>query len=622
MQSDEGNRTGCITALGFFSIAKGNYYMKQKLLTRLILGAFAGAAAVGTVQAGQITASSTNVAREVITTNTQTIASPVISYRFAGDIDATVQQQEFQVQFILEGGATWSGLPTADAYSITPTAGTDTGVPGAGGVDFTIVSQGISVDGTTLWATLRVPVAPVGAWVDSLLDQPIITLNGIGTTTAATINNLYTVVGDIVNDYNTSGVCTDNKNLFVNFRHFKLLANPAAIAVETTNGIGDEHTRGGATNRAGIINFPTNIRPAIATSTGNAKVNVSAANLQFTGTLGTSYVSTTMANLGTVTLVQNATGYDSNLVNQYLLAGSGAGLSPVAVAVANNGLVETEKVDVVVTATNGFVVGGTLWLDTGAGCATATVSGGGAATPINVANAAGPITLTVATAQLVAAFGASGTGPVNVCYGVAGIGTPIPLSAFSAVATVDKANAGANLNEQNNVCNGNLYSLGGGVKIDVRNYANSLQTANTGWMSVIRLINNSEVRTIDVWGQMIHADGTYGAWGKLTDLLPRAVLNLTSADVDALLVNAPATIVGTNGPAVSQDLARGGSRLRITSNAGSTLRVQNYLYNPASQNFIEASSTQAVDFEGNTDRAPVNEGQYQSQDAFLGINGR
>ncbi len=595
--------------------------MKQKLLTRLILGAFAGAAAVGTVQAGQITASSTNVAREVITTNTQTIVSPVISYRFAGDIDATVQAQEFQVQFILEGGALWVGLPSADAFTITPTAGTDAGVPGVGGTDFTITSQGISADGTTLWATFTVPVAPAGAWTDSLLDQPIITLNAAGATTGATINNLYTVVGDIVNDYNTRGVCTDNKNLFVNFRHFKLLANPAAIAVETTNGIGDEHTRGGATNRAGIINFPTNVRPAIATSTGNAKVNVSAANLQFTGTAGTSFVSTTIANLGTVTLVQNATGYDSNLTNQYLL-NAVPGLSNVGVAAVNNGYVEVEKVDVTVSATNGFVVGGTLWLDTGVGCATAVVSGGGAATAIVAGNAAGPITLSIGTAQVNGAFGATGTGPVHVCYGVAGIGTPIPLSAFSAVALVDKANAGVNLNEQNNICNGNLYSLGGGVKIDVRNYANSQQTANTGWMSVIRLINNSEVRTIDVWGQMIHADGTYGAWGKLTDLAPLAVLNLTSAAVDALLVNAPATAVGLNGPAVSQDLARGGSRLRITSNAGSTLRVQNYLYNPASQNFIEASSTQAVDFEGNTDRAPVNEGQYQSQDAFLGINGR
>lgn len=612
--------------------------MKQKLLTRLILGAFAGAAAVGAVQAGQITASSTNVAREVITTNLQLINSPSISYRFAGDINATVQAQEFQVQFILQNGAQWGTLPSADAFSITPTAGTDAGVEGVGGTHFTVVSSAIDVGNPAiLWATFRVPVAPVGPWTDSLLDQPIITLNRAGAGTPAAINNLYTVVGDIVNDYNTSGICVANRSLSVEFRHFKLLANPAAIADGTTNGTADEHTRSGSTNTAGIINFPTNIRVAIAASTLGAKVNVAGANLNFssTGTPGTSWVNANIANLGTVTLVQNATGYDSALVNNYLLTGAPAasGLTnDDATASLNNGNVEVEKVDVVVSATNGFVSGGTLWLDRGVNCATAVVSGGTVPTPITALNAAGPITLTIATAQVNAAFGTTGTGPVHVCYGVAGVVNPIPLSAFSAVGTVDKQNAGVNA-EQNNICNGNLYSLGGGVKIDVRNYANSAQTANTGWMSVIRLINNSETRHIDVYGQIIHADGTYGPWGLLTineqagtgnagRLAPRAVLNLTSAQVDALLTSAPATIVGTNGPNAPQDQARGGSRLRITSNAGSTLRVQNYLYNPNSQNFIEASSTQAVDYEGNTDRAPVNEGQYQSQDAFLGINGR
>ncbi|MCC7310982.1 MAG: hypothetical protein IT510_07040 [Sulfuritalea sp.] len=613
--------------------------MKQKLITRLILGAFAGAAVVGAVQAGQITASSTNVAREVITTNLQLINSPSISYRFSGDINATVQAQEFQVQFILQNGARWNAaaLPSDNAFSITPTAGTDAGLEGVGGTNFTVVSKAVDASNPAiLWATFRVPVAAVGPWTDSLLDQPIITLNRAGAGTPATILNLYDVVGDIVSDYNTSGICVANKTLSVEFRHFKLLANPAALADGTTNGTADEHTRAGSTNTAGIINFPTNIRVAIAPSTLGAKVNVAGANLNFssTGAPGTSWVNANIANLGTVTLVQNATGYDSGLVNNYLLTGAPAasGLTADdATAALNNGNVEVEKVDVVVSATNGFVSGGTLWLDRGANCATGIASGGGVATAITALNAAGPITLTIATAQVNAAFGTTGTGPVHVCYGK-GTVNPIPLSAFSAVATVDKQNAGVDA-EQNNICSGNLYSLGGGVKIDVRNYANSQQTANTGWMSVIRLINNSETRHIDVYGQIIHADGTYGPWGLLTvneqagtgnagRLAPRAVLNLTSAQLDALLTSAPATIVGTNGPNAPQDQARGGSRLRITSNAGSTLRVQNYLYNPASQNFIEASSTQAVDFEGNTDRAPATEGQYQSQDAFLGINGR
>jgi hypothetical protein len=54
--------------------------MKQKLLTRLVLASLVGAAAVG-VQAGQIQASSVSIAREVITTDTQAVTSPSISYR-------------------------------------------------------------------------------------------------------------------------------------------------------------------------------------------------------------------------------------------------------------------------------------------------------------------------------------------------------------------------------------------------------------------------------------------------------------------------------------------------------------------------------------------------------------
>ena len=74
--------------------------MKQTLITRLILGAFAGLAAVG-AYAGQIQSSSTSIAREAIQNDAQQIASPSIAYRFAGDIDARANDQTFQVQFTL-----------------------------------------------------------------------------------------------------------------------------------------------------------------------------------------------------------------------------------------------------------------------------------------------------------------------------------------------------------------------------------------------------------------------------------------------------------------------------------------------------------------------------------------
>lgn len=599
--------------------------MKQKLLSRLIVGAIAGVAAAGVAQAGQITASSTNVAREVITTDTLPINSPTISYRFAGDIDATVQAQEFQVQWTLEDGALWDTIPSDDAITITPTAGTDAGVVGVGATNFAVTAKGLSADKTTLWATITVPVAPVAPWTDSLLDQPIITVNAAGATTDATIINLKTLVGDLVNDYNTSGICSDNKSLFVNFAHFKLLSNPAAIA-GAGNGVADEHERSGSTNRAGIINFPTNLLVQFATSTGTTKVDVSAANLAFVGTATgaePAYISPTLANLGTLTLVQNATGYDTDLTNQYLLTGNpaGSGLTDAATATLNDGNVEVAQVTVDLTASNGFVSGGNVFLATDALCA-APIAGSNVA--ITAANAAGPISLPVPTGTVNPSFGVTGTGPIRVCYDVTGVATPIPLSSFSAVGTVVKSAAGVNLNEQNNICNGNLYSLGGGIKIDVRNYANSQDPS--GWMSVIRLINNNESRTVDVYGQLIQTDGLYGPWGLIATLAPRAVVNMTASEIDALLVNAPEA-GAANGDSAPQSTSTG-ARLRVTSENASSLRVQNYMYNPATGAVMEFSSSQGVDYEGTVDRAPLdsggaaNSGQYISQDAQAGLNGK
>ena len=61
--------------------------MKQTLLSRLILAGLAGAA-MSAAHAGQIQASSVSIAREVITLDTQSVNSPAIAYRFAGDVDA------------------------------------------------------------------------------------------------------------------------------------------------------------------------------------------------------------------------------------------------------------------------------------------------------------------------------------------------------------------------------------------------------------------------------------------------------------------------------------------------------------------------------------------------------
>lgn len=649
--------------------------MNEKLISRLVMGALVGLAATG-AYAGQIQASSVSIAREVITTNTQAVTAPSISYRFSGDLDARIQAQTFQVQFNLSAaaGAAWASIGTASGVGtgtqpttsllatgaaigvatipLFPQLSITDGVSGVrisqkdtvatAGTAYSVDTLALSADGKTLFATIT-----VNQNAANLIKQPIISISASAVSADnPTVKNLYDVVGAV-------GECdTTVKTLPVDFKHFTALAAPASLAT-TSNATADEHVRGGSTNTATLITFPTNILVAVGASSGNAKVNVAASGLSFAGSATApatgaaapdSYISATLVNLGRVSLTQQASGYDSNLANQYLIAGSGTGLSGVATAAVKNGVVEAAKVDVTVTASQGLAVSANaaagLWLDSSPTCSGVQIlSNAGAKTKITSTNAAGPITLSIGAAQLGGVNGAfdtsgfdslnvanatPGVGPAYVCYDVTGTAAPIPGSSFNVTAaTVVKAAAGADLNEQNNYCKGPLYALSGSIKIDVRNYANSSRT--DGWQSVIRLINNSETRTAAVYGQYIHADGKYGKWGKLADLAPRAVLNMTPSQVDAKLTSTPAHATAANN-AGATDLPHNATtgdspRLRITSETGDTLRVQNYLYNPASENFIEASSSQGVDFTGVSDRAPASEGQYQDQDAQKGLNG-
>jgi len=627
--------------------------MKEKLISRLVMGALVGLTATG-AYAGQIQSSSVSVAREVIISDAQAVTSPRIAYRFAGDVDARSQNQTFQVQFTLTNGALWTSAGTVPAAPYaTPTLLVTDGVTAAAavlGTDYTVGTLSLSADKTTLFATITVLQSGVG-----LIKQPLISISS-DTVTAAnnpTIKNLKTVVG-------TVAACdTVVKTLPVSFKHYVALTNPATLAGDA-NATPDEHNRGGATNTTTLISFPTNIKVTVTPSIGNAKIDVSAAgqSLAFAGAaLGAAPTApvadsvvavnpTKVVNLGAVSLSQQASGYDANLADQYLLgdaagdADAVAGVFGTATAAygvgsttPDGGTLEVKQVDVVVSASQGFVVGGNLFLNTAADCAAGTAIGGTASVAITAVNATTPVTLTIPTASVNAAFGATGTNPVYVCYGAGGTvaapavaATPIPTSTFAIdAATLVKApDTGANtFSEQNNSCNGPLFALSGSVKIDVRNFADASRT--DGWMSIVRLINNSESRTSNVYGQYIHADGKYGKWGKLATLAPRAVLNMTSAQIDAKLTSAPIHATAANNAAAGDTphnaTTQDAPRLRITTSDGNTLRVQNYLFNPASQNFIEASSSQGVDFTGAADRAPVNEGQYQDQDAQVGLNG-
>ena len=599
--------------------------MNKTLIARLVVGALATIAAGGAM-AGQIQASSVSIAREAITTDTQSVLAPSVAYRFNGDVDARTQAQTFQVQFTLAAGE-WDVAPGATAISVSDGISAqiqdqDTVAPTVTNATYTVAATGLSTDKKTMWATIVVNQA-----ASALIKQPIIALNVTANTIAGvagvdvsgdrgTVSKLYSVVGDLLADYAASGKCVDVKTLAVNFKHYNALMAPKAIASDS-NATADEHTRAGATNTATLMTFPTNLKVDVTSATGGVTLNPGGNLTWSQKTAGTAYVNDNNAVLGTVKLSQNAVGYDSDLATQYLLSDASAtaiGVAGTAVAAENTGAVEAKDLKVVVSATDGFVVGGTLALNTAANCAVGTRIPTTGTVPIVAGNASGPISLVVPTASLAAAVGAAGTNSVYVCYTNPGDVT-IPSSAFSAVATLEKAEPGADLDEQDNICNGNFISLGGGLKVDLRNYASSKETS--GYTSVVRFINNSDSSTADVWAQIIHQDGKLGGWGKLMDLAPRAAKNLTAAEIEAKLTNAATAAVGDTAAAASTD---GAPRLRITSNSGRSIRVQNYLFNAATGQILEGSNAQGVDFEGTTDRAPVNEGQYQIQDANSGLN--
>ncbi len=612
--------------------------MKQRLLSRLILAGLAGAA-LSAAHAGQIQSSTVTIAREVVTTDTQTILAPSAAYRFSGDVDARAQAQQFQVQFTLAAGA-WASLPANAARAVKITNGItnaviDQGPAVAGTTTYQVDAISLSSDKKTLYATITVALDNVAG----LIQQPIVSINATTNTIAgvanvnvaanrASLTKLFAVTGDIVADFNADGTCTANKTLQISVAHFNALTEPANQAT-TANATADEHIRSGATNTATLVVFPTNIKVNLTAST-NAAYLTPGGNMTFSNNAagGTSWVDADTVMLGDLKLTQNSTGYDSDLTNQYVLAGvaGGAnanGLDAVATAAGNAGDVETKQVEIKVTATNGFVEGGSLYVSTAANCSASVASTVTTWAAADAGKANSSMTIVVPTADVNATFGATGTNNVYVCYDVPGTKT-IPSSSFSAVGTVVKAAAGGNNAEQNNVCKGPFYSLGGGLKIDVRNYASSAETS--GYMSVLRFVNNSDAAEADVWAQFIHQDGKLGNWAKIAQLPKRGVVNMTAAQIDAKLAagSAATQAIGAAAPhaqaAVAGESTDTAPRLRITSTTGRSLRVQNYLFNMATQQILEGSASQGVDFEGTSSRAPASEGQYQDQDANSGLN--
>ena len=635
--------------------------MKQTLITRLILGAFAGLAAVG-AYAGQIQSSSTSIAREAIQNDAQQIASPSIAYRFAGDIDARANDQTFQVQFTLNPASngftpSWGpnlvggGANSTLAQAITITDGVTanllaqaTTMGGTDG-DYTVLAAGISPNGKTVWATIKVWMAPTAnniAVPTALIKQPLITLNatsnqiggGLPTNTSLlrnTVTGLFSVVGDIVTTYNTAlpptagHVCAETITDGISFKHYTAVTDPMLMVGPGNSGNEDESQRSGATNlQGGWLVFPTNVGFNIAPpATENAGLTTGG-NLTFTDTTGAgagaglTYQTPTTATLGQFNLKQTGAGLDSDLATLYNVAAA-TDSSPTTL---QDGTIEVDNLQVRVFASQGFVAGGTISLDTSATCSTA--GGVGGVSWASTVAGASPLTVTVPLGNVLAALGGvSPSTPVYVCYNVPGTAY-IPSSQFTAEARVVKGTPAGAFAEQDDICNGPLTALGGSIKIDVRNYVSSADVSS-GWQSTIRLINTSETKAADIQVQLINQDGSYGNWTDLATLAPLSVKNYSAASLDAALAAGTITQAGARAGTVSLPIAAataGSSpRLRFTSKQGDTLRIQNYVQGPGGMIF-EASNAEGVDFAGNITRAPASEGQYQTQDAQKGIDGK
>ena len=329
----------------------------------------------------------------------------------------------------------------------------------------------------------------------------------------------------------------------------------------------------------------------------------------------------TMA-LGTVKFSNRALdAFDTSLVTPYYKFGPN---DLNGVANETNGNVDVGSLQIKIDATNGFSAGAAVGLSTSPVCDPAATTVWGVTT-------LSPDTKTATAAFNVAALGtiftsappdnglldtAAASGAVGTPFNISAPGTSdrayvcmqvsgsalIPQSRFqNAVATLYKNHSiGAIGAEQSNSsCPAPLAGLGGGIKIDVRNYSEF--PFESDWRTYVRVINNSETQTADVWAQYIRADGNYGRYVKLFDLPPRAARFLSDREIANLMAtqgqaSASMGVAGKDGYASDGVYANGNARLRISSESASTLRVQNYLVNAKTSLLSEVSGAQGADF--------------------------
>lgn len=609
--------------------------------------------AAGSSMAASINQSGLTIAREAISANTastQAVRAPTATYNFDNGPAANASStQDFNVTLTLggSGDAKWdAAIVPASAYKTIAALRRNNGnsivevLPASAGggitgkvylllMDVDVVPAGTlgnqTGDTITAGKTLRYKFRLVNNTA-STVGIGDLQLNFFGqnpgASTVADFQTGFTFVAPVAADYqkitnlasaaNATTVTTGAGSTGDTDGNCGEPLRSISLTARNYNGSGDgvQGESAGASassiTNQGYIQFQTALRvimeKGIAVDRNTDPLNGNAL-LVLNGAAGTGSMA-----LGTIQFKnRNLNAWDVSTDTAYYQYGT----ADLNNTVVSNGEVDVSGLKVDVTATNGFAAGTQFRLSNNPSCVdtaapiassawtAATITGNTATVnfdlaALGAAYGAGSLTDVVSGGTAAAPFG-TGALPTDrafLCMKVPG-DKLIPQSRYEAVATLTK---GDTTEQANASCKAPLAGLGGGIKIDVRNFSNF--GANSDWVDYIRIINNSETVAADITLQYIKADGKYGKWVKLAQpLQPRESKFLSHKDIATLMAAGTETNDVNKAPAGQQMLAADEQgRLRVSSEAASTLRVQNYLLNTKTGLLSEVSSSQGADF--------------------------
>lgn len=541
--------------------------MKQKVLSALLASAFVGMAT--TASAGVIQASYKNYASEVFGDDTVVLTAPTINYALALPLSGTVANpNSFSISWTLTTGGEFSAAPPAANIGLFLPDGTVA-------PNYVPPTVSLSADKKVLTATFTVqdnyttgsqivlgsggPVLITK--VGSILGAPALT-NGCGGDIAS--------ANVAVKLANAAGIEFDSNFVAAPLSNTTPIVQ-ASVALSVT-------AKDSAAYSA--------VTPAL-NELSKVDVLTGSLGLKFTASVDVTNGDISKLNIGRIDIKDKATLFDLNGTDAYTTKSAAFGTNPNTGA----GVVEasTLKVDVsgtFLTAANGGSFYATGNVDCTVPLATGTIAADGKSA-----------TVTLSNANLTTLANVAGVLPLYLCYATTNAKV-IPISQFAVTGGTLSKHA-SSVEAANPVCPNPIYNLvANGVKVDVRNYVPGVGKTASGWYSVVRVINTDDQQTVAPVIQALLADGTLGASallsgvssvdGKTGAFKPREVRYYTSDAIDAVL-NAAATATA---PTYGAADVGGNARLRITA-PSSSIRVQNYVFNPANGNFIEASSAQS-----------------------------